>query len=169
MYDSLPRVVGEKRSRTLNTKTSTLHLHLSGCKEGLQALQRLADQACDGVCLSAVQLNRIALALDELFANIHKHGYANQGGDIDCAARWTGADGKPCRLEIELRDYAPTIADIRLCKGVDPETLKEHPVAGGLGMHLIYAITESFEHTPLPDGNLWRLRFNISKEEEEGS
>ena len=127
-------------------------------------MQQLADQACEGVCLSAIQLNRIALALDELFANIHAHGYANRGGDIDCSARWTGTGGQPCQLEIELRDYAPVIQDIRTCKGVDPETLKEHPVAGGLGMHLIYAITESFEHTPLADGNLWRLRFNISKE-----
>ncbi len=150
---------------TLNTKESSFHLHLSGCKEGLQALQRLADQVCAGVCLNAIQINRIALALDELFANIHNHGYAGQGGDIDCSARWTGHEGKPCLLEITLRDYAPTIEDIKACKGVDPETLKEHPVAGGLGMHLIYAITESFEHTPLKDGNQWRLIFNLQKED----
>jgi len=144
-------------------------LHLSGCKEGLQALQHLADQVCEGACLNAIQLNRIALALDELFANIHAHGYAGQGGEIDCSAKWTGMEGKPCKLEIQLRDYAPTIQDIKTCKGVDPETLKEHPVAGGLGMHLIYAITESFEHTPLEDGNQWRLVFKIEKEEDNKS
>ncbi len=138
---------------------------MSGCKEGLQALQSLAEQACEGICLSAIQLNRIALALDELFANIHKHGYAGKGGDIDCAAKWTGMEGEPCLLEIRLRDFAPTIKDIKSCKGVDPETLKEHPVAGGLGMHLIYAITESFEHMPLKDGNQWRLVFNLKEED----
>ncbi|MDQ7002484.1 MAG: ATP-binding protein [Ghiorsea sp.] len=136
---------------------------MSGCKEGLQALQQLADQACEGVCLSAIQINRIALALDELFANIHAHGYANQGGEIECAARWTGAEGALCQLEVKLRDFAPPIGDVTTCKGVCPETLKENPVAGGLGMHLIYAITETFEHTPLEDGNQWRLVFNISE------
>jgi len=146
----------------LNVKESKFKLHLSGCKEGLQALQGLAEQACAGVCLSDIQINRIALALDELFANIHAHGYVNQGGDIECSARWTGEEGSPCQLEIKLRDFAPTIDDVTTCKGVCPETLKENPVAGGLGMHLIYAITETFEHTPLEDGNLWRLVFNIS-------
>ncbi|MDQ6977511.1 MAG: ATP-binding protein [Ghiorsea sp.] len=153
------------RGDTLDIRKSNFHLHLSGCKEGLQALQHLADQACEGVCLNAIQINRIALALDELFANIHAHGYANQGGDIDCSAKWTGQEGKPCLLEIKLRDYAPAIQDITTCKGIDPETLKDHPVAGGLGLHLIYAITESFEHTPLEDGNQWCLLFNLKEED----
>jgi len=30
---------------------------------------------------------------------------------------------------------------------------------------LIYAITESFEHTPLEDGNQWRLLFNLKEED----
>lgn len=142
-------------------------IHLSGCKEGLFALQKLADEACTGKCLSAIQLNRIALALDELFANIHAHGYANQGGDIECSAQWLGDTSGQCLLEIKLRDFAPVIHDVSCCQGIDPTTLQKHPVAGGLGMHLIYAITETFEHTPLVDGNQWRLVFSPKKEEEE--
>ncbi len=138
---------------------------MSGCKEGLQALQTLANQACEGKCLTAVQMNRIVLALDELFANIHAHGYNNRGGDIECSAARIGADDE-CLLEIILRDYAPTIRNIKACKGVDPESLKDNPVAGGLGMHLIYATTETFEHTPLENGNQWRLVFNLKEEDE---
>ncbi len=148
----------------LNTETPKIQLHLSGCKEGLQALQALANQACEGECLSDVHRNRIVLAMDELFANIHKHGYNNQGGDIECSAARIGSDDE-CLLEITLRDFAPVIEDVKQCKGVNPDTLKENPVAGGLGMHLIYAITESFEHTPLEDGNQWRLVFNLKEED----
>jgi anti-sigma regulatory factor (Ser/Thr protein kinase) len=147
----------------LNTTKSTLHLHLNGCKEGLQALQDLAGEACKGACLTAVQMNRVALALDELFANIHKHGYNNQGGDIECSAKRIGGEDE-CLLEITLRDFAPTITDVTRCKGVNPDTLKENPVAGGLGMHLIYATTMLFEHTPLDDGNQWRLVFDLSEQ-----
>jgi len=144
-----------------------MSIHLSGCKEGLQALQKLAEDTCAEACLDKIQLNRIALALDELFANIHSHGYANQGGDIDCSARWIESEDKQCRLEMTLRDYAPTIQDIKLCKGVCPDTLKEHPVAGGLGMNLIHATTEVFEHSPLVDGNQWRLIFNVQQKKED--
>jgi anti-sigma regulatory factor (Ser/Thr protein kinase) len=144
-------------------KEATFQLHLNGSKEGLRALQGLAEQACDGKCVSDIQLNRIVLALDELFANIHEHGYANKGGEIECFARWTDKGEEPCLLEIKLRDFAPVITDVSHCKGVDPETLKENPVAGGLGMHLIYAITEIFEHAPLADGNQWRLVFSLEE------
>jgi len=149
---------------TLSNQNTIIKLHLSGCKEGLQALQALANQACEGKCLTDVQRNRIVLAMDELFANIHAHGYKNQGGEIECSAAQIGATDE-CLLEITLRDYAPTIQDIKACKGVDPESLKDNPVAGGLGMHLIYAITETFEHTPLEDGNQWRLVFNLKEED----
>ena len=142
-----------------------MHLYLNGCKEGLQALQDLVGSACKGACLTAIQMNRVALALDELFANIHKHGYNNQGGDIECSAARIGSDDE-CLLEITLRDFAPVIEDVKRCKGVNPDTLKENPVAGGLGMHLIYATTTIFEHTPLSDGNQWRLVFDLSENKE---
>jgi serine/threonine-protein kinase RsbW len=132
-------------------------------------LQRLASDACEEACLDKIQLNRIALALDELFANIHAHGYANQGGEIDCIARWIELDPKhdECKLEILLRDFAPVIDGIKSCHGISPETLKDDPIAGGLGMYLIAATTEKFEHTPLADGNQWRLVFNVVMKKDE--
>ncbi|OIP99023.1 MAG: hypothetical protein AUK35_08600 [Zetaproteobacteria bacterium CG2_30_46_52] len=143
-----------------------IRLHLHGCKEGLQALQAMADEACEGVCLDEIQHNRLILVVDELFANIHEHGYNNAGGDIECEAQWLPcAEDMHCRLEIMLRDFAPPIQDVSKCKGVNPETLKDNPVAGGLGMLLIEAATETFEHTPLADGNQWRLVFLFKQKE----
>jgi len=154
---------------TLDTKKTIANIHLSGCNEGLSVLQRLAKESCEEVCLDDIHSNRIAVALDELFANIHAHGYGKKGGNIECTANWLLSEDKRCKLEITLRDFAPVIADISSCKGVCPESLKEHPVAGGLGMHLIGATTEKFEHTPLDDGNYWRLLFNVEKHKGSGS
>jgi len=147
----------------------SFHLHLNGDKAGLQALQGLAQQACGGTCLSEIQHNRIAVALDELFANIHAHGYANQGGKIECLACWLGEEGEAGHLKVTLRDFATPIQDMGECKGVCPETLKENPVAGGLGMHLIGVITERFEHQPLDDGNQWCLVFDLAEKKEDKS
>lgn len=145
-----------------------IRLHLHGRKEGLQALQAMADEACDGVCLDTIEHNRLLLVVDELFANIHEHGYNNKGGDIECAAqRLPCAEPGYCHVEIVLRDFAPPILDVSQCQGVSPETLKDNPVAGGLGMLLIKAATESFEHIALVDGNRWRLVFLFKQKEEE--
>lgn len=144
-----------------------MNLQLHGCREGLLSLIAMADEACEGVCLDEIQRNRLMLVLDELFANIHEHGYQNQGGDIECSARWLPKkQGENCCLEITLRDFARVIDDVAHCRGVDPATLKDNPVAGGLGMSLIYAATESFEHTALADGNQWRIVFMVKGKEE---
>ncbi len=144
-----------------------MDIHLSGCQEGLQNLRRLAEDAGSYAGLDKVHLNRIVLALDELFANIHEHGYCNRGGNIDCSGQWLGEGDTPCQLEVVLRDFAPTIKDASRLHGVTPESLKDNPVAGGLGLYLIHATTERFEHTPLADGNQWRLLFNVHGKREE--
>ncbi|MDX8381586.1 MAG: ATP-binding protein [Ghiorsea sp.] len=153
----------------MTSEEVSFHLHLNGDKEGLRALQGLAQQACDGTCLNDIQKNRIAVALDELFANIHEHGYANQGGEIECSACWFGEKGEAGHLQVTLRDFAKPLQDLSECKGVCPETLKDNPVPGGLGMHLICAITESFEHQPLDDGNQWCLVFDLAEKKEKQS
>jgi len=146
----------------MKSEEVSFHLHLNGDKEGLQALHGLAEQACNGTCLNDIQRNRIAVALDELFANIHAHGYDNQGGKIECAASWSGELGEVGCLHVTLRDFAKPIQDLSACKGVCPESLKENPVSGGLGMHLIHAITSDFKHQSLADGNQWHLVFDLS-------
>jgi len=151
----------------MTSEEVSFHLHLNGDKEGLHALQGLAQQACNGTCLNEIQKNRIAVALDELFANIHAHGYANQGGKIECSAHWFGEEGEAGHLQVTLRDFAKPLQDLSECKGVCPETLKYNPVSGGLGMHLIHAITSDFEHQQLADGNQWRLVFDLSTKKED--
>ena len=140
-------------------------LFLSGCIDGLEALRALATGVCSERCLDKIHINRVVLALDELFANIHEHGYVNKGGDIECSACWLEEDEEACHLELVLRDYATVIPDFSRCHGVCVETLKENPVAGGLGIHLIKASTDRFEHTPLENGNRWRLVFKLHEEE----
>jgi len=144
-----------------------MQTNLHGCKEGLETLRCLAENIGKHACLDKIRLNRIALALDELFANIHEHGYGHQGGKIECSGHCIEQDGQLFQLEIIMRDYAPVIEDVACCTGVCPETLKDNPVPGGLGMGLICAVTEVFEHTPLANGNQWRLVFDIQEKAEQ--
>jgi len=151
----------------MNMTEHHIHVHLNGCKEGLMALRDLAEKMGSYACLDKIRLNRMVLAMDELFANIHEHGYRFQGGRVECFGRCVEKSKRLYQLEITMRDYAPVIKGIDCCVGTCPETLKDNPTAGGLGMGLIKATTERFEHMPLADGNQWLLVFDVQAQEDE--
>ncbi|MDX8383687.1 MAG: ATP-binding protein [Ghiorsea sp.] len=143
--------------------TDTLPLY----PEGLQVLRQLAEDVGAFAGIGKVRTHRIAVALDELFVNIHEHGYLGKAGEVECASYWLDNDGECEQFVMVLRDYAPALDDMTCCEGRCPSTLKDNPVPGGLGMHLIGQVTESFELVPLADGNRWKLVFNVATNEGE--
>ena len=127
-------------------------------------LRQLAEDVGAFAGIGKVRTHRIAVALDELFVNIHEHGYLGKAGAVESLGYWLHNDEQ---FVLELRDYAPSLDDITCCEGRCPSTLKDNPVPGGLGMHIIGQVTESFELIPLADGNRWKMVFNVAKSEGE--
>jgi len=111
--------------------------------------------------LSDKQSNRMMLAVDELFANIAKHGYHGQEGQVDMRA--VCEDGK---LSFELRDYAEPIADASALCSCSPNVDSE-PSPGGLGLQLMCAVMDKIEHEPLADGNRWHLIKYLNGDDDE--
>jgi len=99
--------------------------------------------------LDAKQINRMVLAVDELFANIGRHGYHGEEGIVEMHVAYDGR-----ALSFEFRDYAEPIRDERVLRLGDGF---RGGFPGGLGMRLIHAAMDEFTHRPLRDGNRWVL------------
>jgi len=112
--------------------------------------------------MDARHSNRVALAVDEVFANIAEHGYGGAPGRIECETHIrTTADGER-ELIFELRDFATSgwvyhenlPAEVGNIDDISP---------GGLGLHLVVEVADCFEQQLLPDGNRWHLVFALGK------
>jgi anti-sigma regulatory factor (Ser/Thr protein kinase) len=106
--------------------------------------------------LDPMEVNRMVLAVDELFANISEHGYGDKPGIIEMRAEM-----RPSELCFEFRDFAPPILDKAELKGRDLDEIRP----GGLGLHLIRSVMDETYHRPLSDGNHWVLIRYLSAKE----
>jgi|GEM_PF-1754955 len=107
--------------------------------------------------LTDVETNRVALAVDELFANITDHGYGDTPGRVQFESKIHINDDGMQELHFMFRDYAPVVdiqgwgcGDTTPCSAADI-------TPGGLGMQLIHSIMDVVEHVALDDGNQWTL------------
>jgi len=106
--------------------------------------------------LDPMEINRMVLAVDELFANIGEHGYQNRPGIVEMRAGIRQSE-----LYFEFRDFAPPILDDSSLNGRELHDVRP----GGLGMHLIHSVMDETHHKALADGNRWVLiRYLPSKE-----
>lgn len=80
------------------------------------------------------------LVIEEVFTNMVKYG----GGTSEIAI---GLDADPARLTIELRDTDVDEWDVTRSPAVDIEAPLEQRRPGGLGLHLVKRIAESFRYT----------------------
>lgn len=133
-------------------RTSSLELRcqLTSESDCIYILHSIVQVMGDRAGLSSMETNRIALAVDELFANILQHGYHGSKGEIHLSVR-----RKPHALHFRFRDFALPIREIDLQQGAWPSV--DGLKTGGLGMQLIRAVVDEFHHRPLADGNLWEL------------
>lgn len=111
--------------------------------------------------------NRVAVAVDELFANIAKHAYGGHPGRIEIETEIAGTHGSRALL-FEFRDYASCGWTGNIHEAADAPQDLEYLTPGGLGLRLIASIADGCEHEVLEDGNFWRLTFNICNGEHDG-
>lgn len=124
----------------------------------VHVLQAIAELMAVRAGMPALHANRVALAVDELFANIMRHGYAGGPGRVEMeAVLEPGADGRRC-LCFAFRDYAPCIEDAGslMVRGAGDEVRP-----GGLGLCLIHAVMDEVHHQAVEDGNRWRLVVHV--------
>ncbi|TLS77579.1 ATP-binding protein [Mariprofundus erugo] len=112
--------------------------------------------------MSELQSNRVAIAVDELFANIASHAYDGKPGKVEFECRIDESSDGGGELIIDLRDYASCNWSGCLEEAASRTIDHENPCPGGLGLKLICAVVDECEHTRLPDGNHWRLIFKFN-------
>jgi len=154
---SMAEAGGEKLSCQLNCH--------SRCVDFLRSMVAvMADRAGMDAC----HANRVALAVDELFANIAEHGYAGEPGKIECDAHIQCGDQGDRALIFVFRDYASSGWIYHRCEA-DWDVCSATITPGGLGLKLIDAVADRFEQQLLEDGNCWHLVFAVQKGEEGGT
>ena len=124
----------------------------------VNVLQAIAELMAVRAGMPALRANRVALAVDELFANIMRHGYAGGPGRVEMEATLgPGADGRRC-LCFGFRDYAPRIED---AGSLMVRAAGDDVRPGGLGLCLIHAVMDQVHHQAAEDGNHWRLTAHV--------
>jgi anti-sigma regulatory factor (Ser/Thr protein kinase) len=111
--------------------------------------------------MNKLQSNRVAIAVDEVFANIVAHAYGGSLGRVEFETEIVHRDDKNEELVFYFRDYASVCwagnLEYITTEMPDVETLRP----GGLGLKLICSIADSCAHEILDDGNRWMLGFVI--------
>jgi len=133
----MPTHEPSRLSCTLNSACDCIHI-----------LRSVVEVMGARVGMDDVQTNRMVLAVDELFANINRHGYKGNCGTIELTAE-LDEDA----LKFVFRDYAPPIHNQGDLRGRKLEAVRP----GGLGLHLIDAVMDEFHHEARADGNNWTL------------
>jgi len=146
-----------------------LSLQLNCNSDCIHVLRSMVAVMSARAGMDELQSNRVAIAVDELFANIATHAYLGKPGKIEFATRIgrraDAAQGESGQeLIFDFRDYASvSLSD-------DPSDIVSHApeedglCPGGLGLKLICAVADRCEHEILDDGNRWRLVFNVDSE-----
>lgn len=137
-----------------------LSLQLDSNCDCIEVLRSIVILMTTRAGMSDLRSNRVAVAVDELFANISAHAYAGKTGRVELDATIERKDGYRL-LIFDFRDYA------NVCWCGNLEEIASQPLdidnlcPGGLGLKLIHSVADSCEHTPLENGNHWRLLFKI--------
>jgi len=116
--------------------------------------------------MDELQSNRVAIAVDELFANIAAHAYNGKPGRVEFITCIETHKQGAQELVFDFRDYASIGWSGDITEIVSHALDTEHLCPGGLGLRLICSVADRCEHEVLNDGNQWRLIFNIHKKEQ---
>jgi len=148
-------------------KRCTLSLHLDSNSDCVEVLRSVVSVMTARAGMDKLHSNRVAVAVDELFANIAAHAYGGKPGRVEFSAS-IALEEKALLLVFDFRDYAKICwhGDIEsiACKPLDVE----HICPGGLGLKLIHSVADSCEHHELENGNHWRLLFKICNGDRDG-
>jgi len=143
-----------------NSRVGQLHFRLNCRDDCVHVLRSMVEVMAARAGLDEMHANRVALAVDELYANISRHGYDGKPGPVEFETRIHRDEQGGRELLFIFRDYAKPLQDNSWEQGTG--TLQHDPAAiepGGLGVHLIHSIMDRVEHELLPDGNRWLLTY----------
>jgi len=118
--------------------------------------------------MTELRSNRVAIAVDELFANIASHAYGGNAGRIELETCIGGLPEHGQVLIFDFRDFASKTWNGNIQDVANQPNDFDNICPGGLGLKLIYSVSDCCEHTVLEDGNHWRLVFNIEDGENDG-
>ena len=123
----------------------------------LKLIRKFVSNICEMVNFPSKQCNRITLAIDEACANIIRHAYGGTTTQPIILQTQIFTD----RIRFILRDFGKK-ADIESIKSRQLDDVRP----GGLGVHLIKSVMDTFELKHLQAGNELILEkyFSISKE-----
>jgi len=139
-------------------------VELDGRCDAVVIVRSVVQVLSQRVDLNVLQRNRVGLAVDEVYANIVRHGYHGEGGRVRLEARVQQDEQGGC-LYFCFQDDAPPV-DMSDCDcGSDmPPCSAETLEPGGLGIPLIHAIMDEVHHTMLEHGNQWDLMYRCIQE-----
>jgi len=139
---------------------SELCCKLNSACDCIHVLRSVVEVMGARASMDDMQTNRMVLAVDELFANINRHGYKGSCGTIEMSAKLGNG-----MLKFVFRDYATPVQSQCDLQGRDLENVRP----GGLGLHLIEAVMDEFHHQAMSDGNSWTLVRSLKGEKNENN
>jgi anti-sigma regulatory factor (Ser/Thr protein kinase) len=111
--------------------------------------------------MDELQSNRVAVAVDEVFANIAAHAYGGKPGRVEFETQIFHRDDKNKELVFHFRDYA-SVCWTGSLEGITTEVPDAETLCpGGIGLKLICSVADYCEHEILDDGNRWTIGFVI--------
>lgn len=115
----------------------------------LKVVRRLVEAASREAGASVEWAQDLVLAVDEACQNIIRHGYGNavKAGQAVSERIEFSIRRQAGRLEVELVDYAPKVS-AEDCKGRALDEIRP----GGLGTHLMHALTDLVQFRAPPKG-----------------
>jgi len=111
--------------------------------------------------MDELQSNRVAIAVDELFANIAAHAYLGKPGKVEFITHIDKQRHGGQELVFDFRDYASIGWSGDPAEEAARRMALDELCPGGLGLRLICAVADRCDHKILEDGNQWRLTFHI--------
>lgn len=127
-----------------------LELELRSDPDGLPAIRRRIEHWIAELGWSEPQLGEIVLALDEALTNVIRHGYRGRsGGRILVRLEAFDDPREGAGLEVRVRDFGRQINPDEIC-GRDLNDVRP----GGLGVHIIRAMTNSAEYQQAEGGGM---------------
>jgi len=149
--------INHKKTDFEASQIGQLNFQLNCQCDCVHILRAMVEVLASRAGLTDIETNRVALAVDELFANISCHGYKGKPGPVAFESKVHLNDSGTQELHFMFRDYAPTvnIEDWDCGKAKPCGALDITP--GGLGIQLIHSIMDIVQHEALPNGNQWTL------------
>jgi len=138
-----------------------LYLQLNCNSDCIHVLRSIVAVMTARAGMGELQSNRVAIAVDELFANIATHAYLGKPGKVEFVTRIEDRQHGGQELVFSFRDYASIGWSGDPAEEASRRMAIEELCPGGLGLQLICAVADRCDHHILEDGNQWQLTFNI--------